>query len=111
MSSIDQRIEIGIHDIGISIVNDLTRKEMIYISLNKSKAIWTETKKSRIKPLSNDLNNQLEEKYQEHRSEREDNPTDKQLIRKKYQTKDYSVSNYFCPLIDILVFLKGYHIQ
>ncbi len=95
VESMDQRIQIGIYDIGISIVNDLTREEMIYISLNKSKAIWTETKKTRVKPLSNDLNNQLEEKYQQHLREYEANPTDKQLLRKKYQTKDYSVSKFF----------------
>jgi hypothetical protein len=93
IETMDQRIQIGIHDIGISIVNDLTREEMIYISLNKSKAVWTETKKSRVKPLSNDLNNQLEENYQKHVIDREINPPNKQAQRKKYESKYYSVRN------------------
>jgi hypothetical protein len=86
-----QCIQICIHDIGISIVNDLTREEMLYISLNKSKVVWTEEKKSHVKPLSNDLNNQLEERYRTYLEEREANPDDKQLLRKKYHTDNFRV--------------------
>jgi hypothetical protein len=89
--SMGQRIQIGIHDIGISIVNDLTREEMLYISLNKSKVVWTETKKSRVKPLSNNINNQLEELYTAHMIQREANPDNKQLLRKTYNTKEFRV--------------------
>jgi hypothetical protein len=89
--SMGQRIQIGIHDIGISIVNDLTRKEMLYISLNKSKVVWTKTKKSRVKPLSNNINNQLEELYTAHMIQREANPDNKQLLRKTYNTKEFRV--------------------
>ncbi len=81
----------GIPDIGISIVNDLTREEMLYISLNKSNVVWTEQKKSRAKPLSSDLNTQLEDLYRTHLEEREANPNDKQLIGKKYNSKDFPV--------------------
>ena len=31
--SLGQRVQIGIHDIGLSIVNDITREEMLYVSL------------------------------------------------------------------------------
>ncbi|CAF4060347.1 unnamed protein product, partial [Adineta steineri] len=61
--SMGQRVQIGIHDIGLSIVNDVTREEMLYISLNKSKVVWTETRKSRVRPLSHDINIHLEELY------------------------------------------------
>jgi len=86
-----QRIQLGIHDIGISIVNDITREEMLYISLNKSKVVWTEAKKSRVKPLSTKINTQLEELYRTHIEEREANPDNKQLIRKKYHMDDFRV--------------------
>jgi hypothetical protein len=86
-----QRIQLGIHDIGISIVNDITREEMLYISLNKSKVVWTEAKKSRVKPLSNKINMQLEDLYRTHIEEREANPDNKQLIRKKYHMDDFRV--------------------
>ncbi|CAF3586652.1 unnamed protein product [Adineta steineri] len=89
VESMDQQIQIGIYDIGISIVNDRTREEMLYISLNKSKVVWTEKKKDRVKPLSKDINDQLEELYQTHMAEREANPDNKQLLRKTYHTDKY----------------------
>ena len=89
--SMGQRIQLGIHDIGISIINDIKREEMFYISLNKSKVVWTEAKKSRVKPLSKNINSKLEELYRTHIEEREANPNDKQLLRKKYQMDEFRV--------------------
>ena len=86
-----QRVQIGIHDIGLSIVNDITREEMLYISLNKSKVIWTETRRSRVRPLSHDINVHLEELYKKHVEQREANPDDKELIRKKYHMVEFRV--------------------
>ncbi len=82
--SMGQRVQIGIHDIGLSVVNDITGEEMVYISLNKSKVIWTETRKSRVRPLSHDINVHLEELYRGHIEKREANPDDKDLLKKKY---------------------------
>ncbi|CAF0886255.1 unnamed protein product [Rotaria sordida] len=48
--SMGQCVQIGIHDIGLSMINDITREEMLYISLNKSKVIRTETKRSLVQP-------------------------------------------------------------
>ena len=87
----DQCIELGIQDIGISIVNDIDREELLYISLNKSKVIWTETKRTRARPVSDEYNNQLEEQYHEHLKERELDPTNKQLLTKAYKSKDFRV--------------------
>ncbi|CAF0945953.1 unnamed protein product [Adineta ricciae] len=87
--SMDQRIQIGIQDIGISIVNDITREEMLFISLNKSKTIWTEAKKSRVKPLPEDVNTQLEALYQTHMQKREANPDDRELLVAKYSSEKY----------------------
>ena len=62
----DQYIDISIHEIGLSIVNDLTHQELIYLTINKSKEMWTETRQSVIKPLSGRLNHRLEKKYRAH---------------------------------------------
>jgi hypothetical protein len=86
-----QRLQIGIHDIGLSIVNDVTREEMLYISLNKSKVIWTEMRRSRARPLSHDVNAHLEELYKNHVEQREANPDDKELTRKKYHMEEFRV--------------------
>jgi hypothetical protein len=86
-----ERVQIGIHDIGLSVVNDITQEEMIYISLNKSKVIWTETRKSRVRPLSHDINVHLEELYRAHIEKREANPDDKDLPKKKYHMEDFRV--------------------
>ncbi|CAM4829563.1 unnamed protein product, partial [Rotaria magnacalcarata] len=85
VEAMDQHLKISIHDIGISIVNDITHEEMLYISLNKSKAVWTEMKKNHVKPLSNDINAHLEELYRNHTINLKINPNDKTLERKIYE--------------------------
>ena len=89
--SMDQRIQVGIHDIGLSIVNDMTREEMLYISLNKSRVIWTETKKSRVRPLSHDVNLHLEELYKTHVEKQEANPDDREILKSKYHMEEFRV--------------------
>ncbi|CAF4391050.1 unnamed protein product, partial [Rotaria sordida] len=65
------------------------REELFYISLNKSKIVWTEMKKSRVKILSSDINQQLEELYRTYTHQYEINPDDKQLMEKKYQMEGF----------------------
>lgn len=89
--SMGQSVQIGIHDIGLSVVNDITREEMLYISMSKSKVVWTETRKSRAKPLSNDVNKHLEDLYRNHLQQREANPENKDLLNKKYHMEDFQV--------------------
>ena len=93
--SISQCIQMAIQDIGISIVNDIDREELLYISLNKSKAIWTEKKRTRARPISNDDNDQLEEQFREHQKERERDPNNKQLSTKIYKFNDFRVRRAF----------------
>ncbi|CAF4257432.1 unnamed protein product, partial [Rotaria sp. Silwood2] len=87
--SMDQCIQIGIHDIGVSIVNDITREEMLYISLNKSKLVWTEIKSNRFETLSRRVNAYLEELYTTHLEQCEMNPDNKELQKKKYQMEGF----------------------
>jgi hypothetical protein len=86
-----QRIQIGIHDIGLSIVNDITREEIVYISLNKSKVVWTEIRRSRVRPLSHDVNAQLEELYQTDIEQRDADPENRDLQGKKYHMEQFRV--------------------
>lgn len=93
-----QHIQIGIHDIGVSIVNDLKSQELLYISMNKSRVIWTEPKRSRVKPLSADVNAHLEELYKSHMEKLEANPDNPEVLKNKYHMEDYHVS--YNPSID-----------
>lgn len=86
-----QRIQIGIHDIGLSIINDRIGEEMVYISFNKSKVIWTETKRSRVRPLPDVMNAQLEEFYKTHTELCEAFPEDEEIRNKKYKLEEYPV--------------------
>lgn len=105
-----QRVQIGIHDIGLSIVNDVTREEMLYISLNKSKVVWTETRKSRVRPLSHEVNIHLEELYKTHIEKREENPDDRDLPRKKYHMNDFRVKSNICfPSFFSIIFSRKFH--
>ncbi|CAF3861922.1 unnamed protein product, partial [Adineta steineri] len=69
--SMEQYIEISVREIGLSVINDITHEDLFYITINKSKKIWTETRKSLIKPLSSKLNRQLEKRYKIHMKQRQ----------------------------------------
>ena len=90
VESAGTRVILAVQDIGLSIVNDKKLEEMFYISLTKSKVLWTETKKSRVKPLSGDINEQLENLY---RLNVEESAIDPPQTRKKYQSDDYRVNS------------------
>ena len=64
--SIARRIQIGLPDVGLSMVNDRTREELMYISLNKSKVQWVQMRKSRPKPLPSDMQIRLEQMHHSH---------------------------------------------
>ena len=87
----NQRLQIGIHDIGLSIVNDINHEEILYISLNKSKVIWTELKRSRARPLSSNINMKLEEFYQILTQQHVVSENNKDILRRKFSTEDIRV--------------------
>jgi hypothetical protein len=61
--SMKDYIQIGFHAIGISIINDINHEDLIYISLNPTKDIWTETRKFSVKSVPQKLNDSLEQHY------------------------------------------------
>ncbi len=82
--SMSQYIQISLREIGISVVNDITRDDLLYVTIKKSKEIWTERHKSVVKPLSRELNHCLEKHYQTHIKNRNANPNTKIVEQKQY---------------------------
>ncbi|CAF3896761.1 unnamed protein product, partial [Rotaria magnacalcarata] len=87
--SICRRIQLGIPNVGLSLVNDITREELLYISLKKSKVLWVQVGKSRVKPFSYKIHTNLEELYKSHIQHIEINPNDQTLVHTKYQMPEY----------------------
>ncbi|CAF4205032.1 unnamed protein product, partial [Adineta steineri] len=56
-------IQIIARQIGISIIDDVNRNDLLYITINQSKNIWVEKQKYNIRPISPSLNNYLEDNY------------------------------------------------
>jgi len=83
-------IELSLHSIGISIIDDIHRQDLFYITINQSKEIWTERRKFQLKSVSSNLNNKLEENYKIFLKE-QDNSTDEQ-IETKYEIDKNRVS-------------------
>lgn len=65
-------IQISLHSIGLSIINDVRREDLFYITINPSKEIWTFYKHYNIRPLGSKLNHSLEEHYQKYLKQFED---------------------------------------
>jgi hypothetical protein len=57
-------IKLSLHSIGISVINDIKREDLLYISINPSKEVWCETKQFNLKPIGYKINQNLEEHYQ-----------------------------------------------
>jgi len=88
---LDQRIQMDIQEIGLSIIDDTRKQELLYISLTQSGVIWTESTGRRIKPLNEKLNESLEKLYFSHFQQREIHPENRDLLTKKYPLDDGDV--------------------
>ncbi|CAF3740023.1 unnamed protein product, partial [Rotaria sordida] len=84
----NQHIQIGICDIGIAVIDDIARNDLFYISINKSKEIWTETRKYLVKPLSSRLNHHLNEHYKSYIKHFNDDSNNQEIIKKQYRIDD-----------------------
>ncbi|CAF1173038.1 unnamed protein product [Adineta ricciae] len=56
-------IEISFHSIGLSIIDDINRTDLFYVTINPTKEIWTEKRKISSQPLSIKLNEHLDQHY------------------------------------------------
>jgi hypothetical protein len=66
-------IQISLNSIGISIINDIKRDDLFYITINPSKNIWTFYKNFNIRPLGSKLNQYLEDNYKKYLKQFQDN--------------------------------------
>ncbi|CAF1105352.1 unnamed protein product [Rotaria sp. Silwood1] len=83
--SMKQHIQIGIRDIGIAIIDDIARNDLFYISISKSKDIWMESSKSHMKPLSYQLNKNVDEQYESYIKDHNAHSNDEEFSSKKYR--------------------------
>jgi hypothetical protein len=82
--SMKDYIQINLHSIGISIINDRDRDDLFYITINPSKELWTETRKFHVRPLGPKLNQSLEESYKKYLQQNQDK-SNKQQIQNKFK--------------------------
>lgn len=100
--SICRCFQLSIPDIGISIVNDRRKEELLYISLHRAPAIWVHIKKTEMKQFPNDTQRHLEELYRLHQESLEKYPNDQNIIRTKYAMGNYSVYSFHNSPINLL---------
>ncbi|CAF4436383.1 unnamed protein product, partial [Adineta steineri] len=91
--SINEYIQIAFRDIGISIVNDITRDDLFYITINQTKDIWTETKNFSLKPLPEKINHQLDHQYKKYQKEHEDKQAENRYELDKNRYVSFNENN------------------
>ncbi|RCN41931.1 hypothetical protein ANCCAN_12091 [Ancylostoma caninum] len=65
--TVDMQAELALQGVGLSIVDNIVGKELLYIGISSSDILWEEeVKKGRFKPFAVKIMQALEEKYQEH---------------------------------------------
>jgi hypothetical protein len=81
-NSMKDYIQINIHSIGISIINDRDRDDLFYMSINPSKEVWTEKRKFHLRPLGPKLSQSLDESYKKYLQQNQDKSNKKQIKNK-----------------------------
>lgn len=72
LDQVSQEIEVDIHGIGLSLVNNVKQVDIMYIGIASSGVIWEEKKKSKyFKAMKIQEVHTLEEKYQEYLRDRQ----------------------------------------
>jgi hypothetical protein len=92
--SMKNYIQISLHSVGISIINDINRDDLFYISINPSKELWTQTRKFNIKPLGPKLHQSLEDNYKKYLKQYQDNSNNQQ-IENRFKIDKHRV-RFFC---------------
>uniref|UniRef100_A0A8B9UJF1 Vacuolar protein sorting 13 homolog C n=1 Tax=Anas zonorhyncha TaxID=75864 RepID=A0A8B9UJF1_9AVES len=68
MEQPDQEINLSIHSLGLSLVNNENKKEISYIGITSSGVVWEQKLKQKWKPLNQKQINLLEQAYQKYLS-------------------------------------------
>ena len=64
--SMKEYIEILFHQMAISLIDDVHRQDLFYLTINPSKEIWTERNEFHTKAVSADLHRHLEENHKKY---------------------------------------------
>lgn len=81
LAHVDQEIEIDIHGIGLSLVNNVKQIDIMYIGIGSSDVIWEEKKKEKFfKAMKIQEVQTLEERYQEYLRDRQVGNNNKQYF-------------------------------
>ncbi|CAF3075734.1 unnamed protein product, partial [Rotaria sp. Silwood2] len=92
--SMDSYIQIGLRCLGISIINDINHEDLLYISLNPTKDMWTETRNFNVQPVEHKLNHSIEEYYKKYQENSNEQQTDQkyQIDKNRYVQFDGDVA-------------------
>ncbi|CAF1398617.1 unnamed protein product [Adineta ricciae] len=82
-------IQLIVHSIGVSIINDITRDDLLYVTINPSKDIWITKHKYDFEPVPAPLNLHLEENYTTYIKHR----YDQHPIRREIREDRYTIDN------------------
>ena len=82
-------IQLIVHSIGVSIINDITRDDLLYVTINPSKDIWITKHKYDLEPVPAPLNLHLEENYTTYIKHRHD----QHPIRREIREDRYTIDN------------------
>jgi hypothetical protein len=103
-------LQLSFRSVGISIINDITRDDLFYITINPSKEIWTEKRRFNSKPLSQKINQHLDEQHKKYLKDQEENnqrnyDIDKHRVKKlKIFDFSFSFSTRFSSLFQHITF-------
>ena len=56
-------IQISFHSLAISLIDDRKRDDLLYLTINPTRELWTYTNKFHVQPLEQRLQEKLEENY------------------------------------------------
>lgn len=83
-------IQIGFHSLAISVIDDINREDLFYITINPSKELWTETRNYSVNPISQKLHHYLDQNYKTYLQDKEKS-TNGQQSHHKYQIDKHRV--------------------
>ena len=112
--SMNEYIEILFHQMAISLIDDVHRQDLFYLTINPSKEIWTERNEFHTKALPADLHRHLEENHKKYLKDpsKKEYTVDKHHVRflvRAVSLTDVSVS--LLPLLLQSVIFDGHRAE
>ena len=96
--SMKDYIQIGLHSLGISVIDDINREDLFYITINASKELWTETRNYSVNPIPQKMHQHLDQHYKTYLHDKEKSAHG-QPLHHKYEIDKHrvrSIGQFFC---------------